>query len=109
MQVAWRGYCTSAGICRTIHFSISTDSKTQISDLGNCLRLAPSRDLACVERKLGLILMFARVLIIGLIDNVLYPILVANELRFHPLAVFFPFLAVFWLLELREWSGARSF
>ena len=28
-------------------------------------------------------------LVVGLIDNFLYPILVAGELRFHPLAVFF--------------------
>lgn len=28
-------------------------------------------------------------LVVGLIDNLLYPILVAGELRFHPLAVFF--------------------
>lgn len=28
-------------------------------------------------------------LVVGLIDNVLYPVLVASELRFHPLAVFF--------------------
>lgn len=28
-------------------------------------------------------------LVVGLIDNILYPILIASELRFHPLAVFF--------------------
>ena len=28
-------------------------------------------------------------LVVGLIDNFLYPILIASELRFHPLAVFF--------------------
>lgn len=28
-------------------------------------------------------------LVVGLIDNFLYPILIASELRFHPLAMFF--------------------
>lgn len=37
----------------------------------------------------AVILALAGVLLVGSIDNILYPLLVAGELRFHPLAAFF--------------------
>ncbi len=59
--------------------------------MGTALVWAPAAILLALSGSWvkALILTIWGALIVGLIDNFLYPILVAGELKFHPLAVFF--------------------
>lgn len=62
--------------------------------LGTALVWGPAAVLLALSGSWGkaLILVLWGMLVVGLIDNVLYPILVAGELRLHTLAVFFSIL-----------------
>jgi predicted PurR-regulated permease PerM len=85
------GMCWVLGLPSPILLGAATALFAVVPVLGTAVVWAPAAIYLVLSGSWmkALILTFWGGLVVGLIDNFLYPVLVAGELRFHPLAVFF--------------------